>query len=125
MSAGLSALLTGAAAGGGAVLGAPWKLAALMVVLVVGGWLWLWIGGLRVENADLHAERARLRDDLAIHRALLADQNRALRALAKAEAEAVIRRREAELMRREVANAPEEEDGPLAPVLRSALDRLR
>lgn len=125
MSAGLSALLTGAAAGGGAVLGAPWKLAALMAVLVVGGWLWLWIGGLRVENADLHAERARLRDDLAIHRALLADQNRALRALAKAEAEAVIRRREAELMRREVANAPEEEDGPLAPVLRSALDRLR
>ncbi|MEL6980029.1 MAG: hypothetical protein AAGM38_15290 [Pseudomonadota bacterium] len=104
---------------------APWKVVALLIALAIAVFLWLWIAQLRQENAEFRAERTRLHHEIGLHRQLLEDRQRAISALLAAETAAAQRRKAANAARKEVRDAPEAEDGALAPVLRRALERLR
>lgn len=106
-------------------LGAPWKLAGIVAALGLAVFLWLWIAQLRQENAEFRAERTRLHQEVALHKRLLDERQRAITALLAAEAEAETRRKAAETARKEVRDAPTDQDGAMAPVLRRALERLR
>ncbi|MEM9725127.1 MAG: hypothetical protein AAF909_06675 [Pseudomonadota bacterium] len=125
LSAGLAALAGAPHALLQFVSAAPLKTAGVVLAIALAGFVWLWIGHLRSENADLRAERVRLHHDVALHRALLKDRENALAALAEAQTKLEARRRAAALAREEAIDAPEMEDGVLAPVLRRALERLR
>lgn len=118
----ISTIVSGA---GGLFSGLSWKALGLALTLGAAAALWLWISGLRSELAEATAERARFHREAARQRALLAERDRAIEAFAAAEARAAALRKASNIAREEASHAPETDDGPLAPVLSRALERLR
>ena len=102
-----------------------WKTYGLLLALGAGLALWLWISGLRADLAEIQREKATLRRHVALQRSLLAERDRALEAVAEAARRADALRRSSQKAREEAIHAPQADDGPLAPVLRRALERLR
>lgn len=112
---------------GGAVK--HWRLLALAAAALAVAVLW-W----RLEAAQQRAENAELREQVLreAHTEALdawdqfqADNRRAAEALEGAMAAAATRAATIARLKEEIARARPDEDGPLAPVLRHALDGLR
>ena len=118
------------------VPGRVWLL-ALGLGVMVGGWLWHQAETARLELAvteaqfeaeslrrgrDAWQERAnRYRDDLAI---AIAEQAHAERAVRELQAELADRGARYRKLQARIRQAPEADDGPVAPVLRDALEAL-
>jgi hypothetical protein len=106
-----------------------WNVLALAAAAVVAGFLWM-----RLDTAQQRAENAELREQVLreAHIEALdawdqfqADNRRASEALEAAMAAAATRAVTIARLKEEIARARPDEDGPLAPVLRHALDGLR
>lgn len=99
-----------------------WRVLGLAVVIIAGlGY----VGYLRASNAALRGDVARLERTAAVQAMALAQTRHAL-TVAADDAERTLRRNvDARLRREEIRNAPTIDDGPVAPVLRRALDGLR
>jgi hypothetical protein len=116
-------------AAGAALKAVPWKLVGIAAALAAVGWLW-WSRGEWIEDAERAEARAESAEQTARDNALALEalQQAHVEALRQIEAADEARRaRDRVLARdlREVRDAPNDADGPVAPVLRSALDRLR
>jgi hypothetical protein len=101
-----------------------WGAAAL----AIGGAVW-WVMGLRSDLAAARAEAENLSAALTIERdaraALVQERDRIVAALEAAQAAASARAARTARLREDIARAPDSDDGPVAPVLRGALDGLR
>ncbi|GEK71580.1 MULTISPECIES: hypothetical protein [Halomonas] len=120
----------------GLLPGRVWAfLAAVALVVIVGGWLWL-------DRVRLAAERDAAQTELAMmidkrdswrDRAHQAEADRDDARQRRREAEAAVAALQDELaadatdywqLRERIRQAPAEDDGPVAPVLRQALEDL-
>lgn len=120
MIAALSSLKLVAIAAGAAVI-----LGALGTIW----WLRSTIEDLEARNAHLEALADAAFDAAEANRAAMArlreDHTRTLAAVDRANRDAALAREETMRIRAEIDHAPEEDDGPVAPVLQRALERLR
>jgi predicted nucleic acid-binding Zn-ribbon protein len=97
-------------------------------VVAIGGyiaWQQWTIESLEADKTQLQRDKASLEANLQATEAALADEREKVRKLAKARDRAAQRAAEFRQLQREVDNAPDSDDGPVAPVLRSTLERLR
>lgn len=108
---------------------ANWRLVVWgLAALAAAGAVW-WVTGMRSDLAAERADNARLRDTLATERAaraaLVQERDRIVASMESAARAAAARAERVTQLREEIARAPDSDDGPVAPVLRSALDGLR
>lgn len=116
--------------------GGAWSiLAAVALVLVAGGWLWLDRDRLAAERDAAKGELAMMIDkrDRWRSRATQAEADRDAAQQRRLQAEAAVAALQEELaadaadyrqLRERIRKAPAEDDGPVAPVLRHALEDL-
>jgi len=130
-------MLTSALGFLGFVTSSKGKTIAIVIAVVVGVFgLWLYINGLNADIETLKAQKAIAQKNLAIASEVArrnAESAQRLLEDAKRREAALMRERDAYAARAahlhsmigEIKNAPEVENGPVAPVLRDTLDRLR
>jgi hypothetical protein len=107
---------------GGGIARKLLKTALPVVVIAGAGW---WLVGLIQENRDLEHTVAAYEASLEAKNKALAAERRKVAVLSAAKAEAERRAASFRELREEVADAPEADDGPVAPVLARTLERLR
>jgi hypothetical protein len=96
---------------------------AVPVIVVAGvGW---WIVGMIEENRDLEHTVAAYEASMEAKNKALAAERRKVAVLSAARAEAERRAASFRELRKELADAPKSDDGPVADVLRDTLERLR
>lgn len=120
----------------GLLPGRVWAfLAAVALALVVGGWLWLDRARLAAERDAAETELTQMADsrDAWRARAHQAQADRDAAQQRRRQAEAAVAELQEELaadaadyreLRQRIRQAPDEDDGPVAPVLRQALEDL-
>lgn len=108
--------------------GSPLLVIGVVVAIAAGG-VGLYIKAIRAENESLTIQRddatRAARHNAMVHELYKADIGKALSAERREEQRHQARAVKAETKLREVMNAPPEDDAPVAPVLRRALDGLR
>lgn len=88
----------------------------ILAVVLAGGW---WYVG------ELRSDRAELLEALRVERLVSGHRERALSIATERVKEQEAENAELQDRIEEIENAPDSEDGPVAPVLRRTLDRLR
>ncbi|HEY8343329.1 MAG TPA: hypothetical protein VIK75_10125 [Calditerricola sp.] len=100
-----------------------WLAAGVVLIAVAAGGIW--VRGLIAERDELRTRAAALEADLHMRDRLIILQRQAMAAADADRARAEKADRQLQANREEVIRAPETDDGPVAPVLARALERLR
>lgn len=100
-----------------------WAVAAVVLVAIAAGAFW--VRGIVAERDELQTRVAALEADLHMRDRIIIQQRQAMAAADADRARAEKADRQLQANREEVIRAPETDDGPVAPVLARALERLR
>lgn len=106
-----------------------WRIVLAFAIVMAFAWGTLRINALRSDLEDSRREAkehaAMLAQTVAAAKELRERAERTINELANQNAAAVERMREAQQRERAILNTPESENGPVAPVLKRTLERLR